>query len=147
MVTKCAKCCVLPFWLAGSQTLVTRDPEWEGYERMVYETKYAWASADFPEVEIRVCILVILGVYFIMRFNIAVSQPFIIDVNMKLVLACLLPLTFFGQHALGNPSRTWGPSMIEPRLNRWGRSVQIKQMSHDGVRDSNSSCSVGFEIK
>jgi len=39
MVTKCAKCCVLPFWLAGSQTLVTRDPEWEGYERMVYETK------------------------------------------------------------------------------------------------------------
>ena len=39
MVTKCAKCCVLPFWLAGSQTLVTRDPEWEGYERMVYETR------------------------------------------------------------------------------------------------------------
>jgi len=38
VVTKCAKCCVLPFWLAGSQTLVTRDPEWEGYERMVYET-------------------------------------------------------------------------------------------------------------
>ena len=40
VVTKCAKCCVLPFWLAGSQTLVTRDPEWEGYERMVYETRF-----------------------------------------------------------------------------------------------------------
>jgi len=38
VVTKCTKCCVLPFWLAGSQTLVTRDPEWKGYERMVYET-------------------------------------------------------------------------------------------------------------
>jgi hypothetical protein len=53
VVTKCAKCCVLPFWLAGSQTLVTRDPEWEGYERMVYETmlssgldcgSYPWAN-------------------------------------------------------------------------------------------------------
>jgi len=40
VVTKCTKCCVLPFWLAGSQTLVTRDPEWKGYERMVYETSY-----------------------------------------------------------------------------------------------------------